>query len=77
MVSAITDKGKIYWKLHEGGINAEKFKGFAGRLIHGKKRKVFLIMDNAKIHHSRILTEWAGENKKSPPQSGGVFKIFV
>ena len=47
MVSAITNKGKIYWKLHEGSINAEKFKEFVERLVHGKKRKVFLILDNA------------------------------
>jgi transposase len=78
MVSAITNNGKIYWKLHEGSVNAEKFKEFAERLIYGKKRKVFLILDNAKIHHSKILTEWAEKNKKRaalfylPPYSPGL-----
>jgi hypothetical protein len=24
--SAITNKGKVYWKLHEGSINGERFK---------------------------------------------------
>jgi transposase len=64
MISAITNKGKIYWKLHEGSINAEKFKEFVERLTYGKKRKVYLILDNAKIHHSKILSKWAEENKK-------------
>jgi transposase len=64
MVSAITNRGKIYWKLHEGSINAEKFKEFVERLVQGKKRKVYLILDNAKPHHSRILTGWVEENKK-------------
>jgi transposase len=64
MVSAITNKGKIYWKLHEGSVNAEKFKEFVERLVRGKKRKVFLILDNAKTHHSKILTGWVEENKK-------------
>jgi transposase len=64
MVSAITNKGKTYWKLHEGSINSEKFKEFAERLVHGKKRKVFLILDNAKPHHSKILTGWVEKNKK-------------
>jgi transposase len=64
MVSAITNKGKVYWKLHEGSINGEKFMDFARRLIYWKKRKVFLVLDNAKTHHSKLLTEWAEKNKR-------------
>jgi transposase len=64
MVSAITNKGKVYWKLHEGSINAEKFKDFVQRLIQGKKRKVFLVLDNAKTHHSKLLTEWTEKNTR-------------
>jgi transposase len=64
MVSAITNRGKVYWKLHEGSVNGEKFKEFAERLVRGKKRKVFLVLDNAKTHRSKILKEWVGENKK-------------
>jgi transposase len=62
MVSAITNKGKVFWKLHEGSIDSEKFKDFAERLVHGKKRKTFLVLDNAKTHHSKILAEWAERN---------------
>jgi transposase len=64
MVSAITNQGKVYWKLHEGSINGEKFKEFVERLVRGKKRKVFLVLDNAKTHHSKILNEWVEKNKK-------------
>jgi transposase len=64
MVSAITNQGKVYWKLHEGSINAEKFKDFVQRLIYGKKRKVFLVLDNAKTHHGKLLTEWAEKNTR-------------
>jgi transposase len=64
MVSAISNLGKIYWKLHEGSINAEKFKEFVERLVRGKKRKIYLILDNAKTHHSKILSVWAEKNKK-------------
>ena len=28
IVSAITNRGKVFWKLHEGSINGEKFIGF-------------------------------------------------
>ncbi|MDR1030436.1 MAG: transposase [Treponema sp.] len=64
IVSAITGSGKVYWKLHEGSINAEKFKDFVQRLLYGKKRKVFLVLDDAKIHHSKKLTEWVEKNKQ-------------
>jgi transposase len=64
MVSAITNKGKVYWKLHEGSINGERFKDFVERLVRGKKRKVFLIVDNAKAHHGKIVAGRARENKK-------------
>jgi transposase len=63
MVSAITNKGKVFWKLHDGSIDAKKFLDFVKRLVHSSDRKVFLIIDNAKTHHSRILTEWAAKNK--------------
>lgn len=64
MVSAITNQGKVFWKLHEGSIDSEKFKEFAERLVYGKKRKVFLVLDNAKTHHSKLLTEWVEKNNK-------------
>jgi transposase len=64
MVSAITNKGKVFWKLHEGSINGEKFQEFVERLVYRKKRKVFLIADNSKTHHCKKLNEWIEENKK-------------
>ena len=64
MVSAITNQGKIYWKLFDGSINSEKFLEFVKRLTMNKKKKIFLIVDNAKPHHSRILKEWLEKNKK-------------
>jgi transposase len=60
MVSAITNRGKVYWKLHEGSVNGEKFKEFVERLVRGKK----LVLDNAKTHHGRILGDRAEGNKK-------------
>jgi transposase len=76
-VSATSGKGKIYWRLHEGSVNAEKPKEFVERLTYGKKRRVFLILDNAKTHRGKILSERAGKSKKRaalfypPPYSHG------
>jgi len=37
----------------EGSVNAEMFCDFIKRLIKGVDQKVFLILDNLKVHHSR------------------------
>jgi transposase len=63
MISAITNKGKVFWKLHEGSINGALVLDFAKRLIRNKKNKIFLILDNARTHHSKMLKEWAEKNK--------------
>jgi transposase len=63
MISAITNKGKVFWKLHEGSINGELVLDFVKRLIRNKKNKIFLILDNAKTHHSKMLQEWVGKKK--------------
>jgi transposase len=64
MISAITNQGKIHWKIYAGSINSEKFLEFVKQLVKHKRKKVFLIVDNAKTHHSLILKEWLLKNKK-------------
>jgi transposase len=62
MISAITNQGKITWKTYGGNINSERFMEFAKQLIKYQRRKVFLIIDNAKAHQSKLLKEWLKEN---------------
>jgi len=63
MISAITNQGKVFWKMHNGTIDANKFLEFVKRLVYYKKKKIFLILDNARVHRSKILTAWLKENK--------------
>jgi transposase len=63
MISAITNWGKILWKLYEGSITTERVLEFAKRLVRYRKRKVYLILDNAPTHHGIILKEWLKKNK--------------
>jgi transposase len=39
-------------------MNADLFIKFMGRLIKDAGRKVFLIVDNLKTHHSKPVKEW-------------------
>jgi transposase len=50
--------------LYEGSINAGRVLEFAKHLVKTTPRKVFLIMDNAKTHHSKKLKDWAEKNKE-------------
>lgn len=58
MVSAITNKGKVHWMIVEGGVNIEKFIEFLDALVRDAPRKVFLVVDNLKVHHSYKVIEW-------------------
>ena len=42
-------------------MNAALFIEFLGPLIADHAQKVFLILDNLKVHHATLVTEWVGE----------------
>lgn len=62
MVSTVTNRGKLRYMVYEGGMNAGIFKVFLRRLIRDTDRKIFLILDNLKVHHAKIIQEWQKEN---------------
>jgi len=64
MISAITNQGKIQWKLYDGSITSERVLEFAKQLIKNWKHKIFLILDNARTHRSILLRDWVKENKE-------------
>lgn len=57
LLSAISKPGGLRFMLVEGGIDAAKFCTFLDRLMKGRRRPVFLIMDNASIHRSKVVKE--------------------
>jgi transposase len=64
MISAITNQGKVLWKLFDGSITAERVLEFAKRLVKNRKRKIYLILDNYRAHRGKLLTDWARSNRK-------------
>ncbi|KAF0185740.1 MAG: transposase, partial [Nitrospirae bacterium] len=64
MVSAITNQGKVRFMVYKEAMNAALMIRFMKRLIKDTGRKVFLIVDNLKTHHSRIVKQWLQENKE-------------
>lgn len=65
MISAITNRGKVQFLIYSENMNADKFIEFMGQLIKSSTRKVYFIVDNLRVHHSKIVRRgWAEENKE-------------
>jgi transposase len=58
MISSITNQGKVRFMVYKDAMNADLFIKFMRRLIKDAGRKVFLIADNLKTHHSKPVKEW-------------------
>ena len=58
MISAISAKGEIAFKIIDGGFNAERFIEFLEALISDAPRKIILIVDNLKVHKAALVKEW-------------------
>ncbi len=65
MLSTVTNRGKLRFSLFEGSINAKILIKFLGRLLRDADRKVFLILDNLKVHHSKPVKKWLDKHADS------------
>lgn len=61
MIATVTNQGKARWMIIEEAFNADKLIEFLEALIKDAGKKVFLILDNLKVHHSKPVKTWAGE----------------
>jgi len=62
MISAITNQGKVRFQIYDGSMNAKRLITFMKRLIKDAKRKVFLILDNLRVHHAKMVKAWLVEH---------------
>jgi transposase len=62
LISTVTNRGKVRWKVFDGALNADLLVDFFKRLVQDAGRKVFLILDNLKVHHARIVKQWLAEH---------------
>lgn len=64
MISTVTNQGKVRFMTYSGTMNSAMLIKFLKRLIKDKKRKIYLILDNLKVHHSNLVKQWVEENKE-------------
>ena len=58
MISAISPRGALQFQIVEGSINSERFIAFLAALIEGALRKIFLVVDNLRVHHAKLVKAW-------------------
>lgn len=58
MISAITNQGQVRFHIFDGTMNADILIDFCQRLIRSAKRKVYLILDNLRVHHAKVFKAW-------------------
>lgn len=62
MISTVTNQGKVEFMIYSGSMNADMMIKFLKQFVKGKKRKMYLILDNLRVHHSKIVKKWVEEN---------------
>jgi transposase len=51
------------WNAFDGALNSDILIDFLRRLIKDAGRKVYLILDNLRVHHSKPVKAWLAEHK--------------
>ena len=64
MISSVNNQGKCYWMIIDGVFNADRLTEFMESLVKDAPRKVFLVMDNLKVHHCKPVKEWLEKNRE-------------
>lgn len=58
-IAAISNLGQLRYKTYFGSMNCKIFISFLKDLVKSANGKtVFLIVDNLKVHHGKMVTEW-------------------
>lgn len=58
MISAVSPKGMLRFMVVEGTVGANQFIEFIKRLIHGTKRRMFLIVDGHPTHKAKKVKQF-------------------
>lgn len=63
MLSAISREGHVRFMVYQDAMNQGRLIQFMQRLIRTSERKVFLVLDNLKVHHGKLVKAWLEKKK--------------
>jgi transposase len=65
MISAITNRGQIYFMVFKRRFRAEVFLDFLRRLVRQVGRRVYLILDQHPVHKAERVKKWLQKHQDS------------
>ena len=63
MIATVTNRGKTRWMIIDEAFNADRLIEFLAALIKDAGKKVFLILDNLRVHHCKLVKAWVAERQ--------------
>ena len=67
MISAVTNLGEVRFMLYKDTLTGSLFTQFLSRLVSSRKEedsKVYVILDNLRVHHSKKVKCWVKAHEK-------------
>ncbi len=63
MISAISKEGSARFMIYEDSMTQQRLIAFMRRLLSNPSHKLFLILDNLKVHHGKMVTAWLEKHR--------------
>lgn len=63
VMSAVTNRDSARWMVYSGALDSARLIKFLVRLVRlAGSRKVYLILDNLRVHHSKPVKQWLAKH---------------
>lgn len=63
LISSVTNQGKVRFMTYRETMHADVLIRFMARLIKDTGRKIFLVLDNLRVHHSKKVKSWLADHQ--------------
>lgn len=63
MISAVNNRGAVRFMMYGENMTAKVLLRFMKRLIKDAGRKVFLVLDNLRVHHAKLVKAWLARHR--------------
>jgi transposase len=88
VISSMSNMGLLKFMIYKGGLDNDIFIEFLERLTKESRKKIFLIVDNLRVHKSKKVLEWVHRNDNkisiffptticTTIQSSGIIKQYL
>ena len=64
MLCAVSEGGSLRFMLYEERMNQQRLIRFLRQLSARSRQKIFLILDNLKVHHGKKVSAWLDRHKE-------------